>query len=228
MSQAFRAVLFDWRGTLFHDEDEADFIRASAASIGRTLTSAEVNSLVESLPAAAEHPEVIAAHGTADCSPDLHRAAVLLELGLARFDHDLALACHDRDGNPNASMPYPDTAEVLQRLKACGSGSSATFIIAWRRISSITAWGSSSTATRYTSSTEYKSRIRGPQPGAQACREPLATWYSARPNASFRHAAGAVTARMERSLERARTSVCADVRSHAAAVAVGRRPTRSR
>lgn len=119
MSRVFRAVLFDWRGTLFHDEDEADFIRASAQSIGRTLTSAEVNALVERLPAAAEHPEVIAAHATADCSPDLHRAAVLLELGLAGFDQDLALACHDRDGNPNASMPYPDTAEVLQTLKAC-------------------------------------------------------------------------------------------------------------
>jgi FMN phosphatase YigB (HAD superfamily) len=47
MSRAFRAVLFDWRGTLFHDEDEADWIRASAASIGRALTSDEVNALVE-------------------------------------------------------------------------------------------------------------------------------------------------------------------------------------
>jgi HAD superfamily hydrolase (TIGR01509 family) len=116
----FRAVLFDWRGTLFHDEDEAEFIRASAASIGRTLTSAEVNALVERLPGAAKHPEVIAAHGSADCSPDLHRAAVLLELGLAGFDDDLALACHDRDGHPNASMPYPDAADVLQTLKAGG------------------------------------------------------------------------------------------------------------
>jgi hypothetical protein len=104
MSGVFRAVLFDWRGTLFHDEDDADFIRASAASIGRTLTSAEVNALVERLPAAAERPEAIAAHATADCSPDLHRAAVLLELGFAGFDHDLALACHERDGNPAASM----------------------------------------------------------------------------------------------------------------------------
>ena len=120
MSRAFRAVLFDWRGTLFHDEIEADFIRASAASIGRTLTSAEVDALVERLPAAAEHPDVIAAHGTADCSPDLHRSAVLLELGVAGFDLELALACHDRDGNPSASLPYPDAAQVLQRLKACG------------------------------------------------------------------------------------------------------------
>jgi FMN phosphatase YigB (HAD superfamily) len=120
MSRAFRAVLFDWRGTLFHDEDEADWIRASAASIGRTLTSDEVNVLVEMLPVAAKRPEVIAAHATADCSADLHRAAVVLELGLAGFDDELALACHDRDGHLGTSMPYPDTAGVLKSLKACG------------------------------------------------------------------------------------------------------------
>jgi hypothetical protein len=45
MSRALRAVLFDWRGTLFLDEDEADWIRASAASVGRTLTSGEVDML---------------------------------------------------------------------------------------------------------------------------------------------------------------------------------------
>jgi FMN phosphatase YigB (HAD superfamily) len=120
MSHAFRAVLFDWRGTLFHDEDEADWIRASAASIGRTLTSAEVNALVEMLPVAAKRPEAVAAHATADLSADLHRAAVVLELGLAGFDDELALACHDRDGHLGASMPYPDTAAVLRQLKVCG------------------------------------------------------------------------------------------------------------
>ena len=39
MPSAFRAVLFDWRGTLFHDEDDAAWIRASAASISQTLTT---------------------------------------------------------------------------------------------------------------------------------------------------------------------------------------------
>jgi putative hydrolase of the HAD superfamily len=120
MSRNFRAVLFDWRGTLFHDENEADWIRASAASIGRTLSSAELTALVQGLGAAAEHPDVVAAHRTADCSADLHRAAVLLELGVAGFDHELALACHDRDGHLDASMPYPDAAAVLKTLKACG------------------------------------------------------------------------------------------------------------
>jgi hypothetical protein len=55
-ASGFRAVLFDWRGTLFHDEDEAAWIRASAASIGRTLTSEELKALIDGLPAAAEHP----------------------------------------------------------------------------------------------------------------------------------------------------------------------------
>lgn len=39
MPGAFGAVLFDWRGTLFHDEDDAAWIRASAASISQTLTT---------------------------------------------------------------------------------------------------------------------------------------------------------------------------------------------
>jgi putative hydrolase of the HAD superfamily len=44
----------------------------------------------------------------------------LLERRLAGFDDQLAQACHDRDGHLGASMPYPDTAAVLKRLKVCG------------------------------------------------------------------------------------------------------------
>jgi FMN phosphatase YigB (HAD superfamily) len=120
MPSAFRAVLFDWRGTLFHDEDDAAWIRASAASIGQTLSIYEVNARVEMLGAAAEHPQVVAARQTADCSAALHRAAVLLELCLAGFDDALAAAVCDRDGNLSATVPYSDTPAVLERLKACG------------------------------------------------------------------------------------------------------------
>ena len=88
--------------------------------VGRTLTSPEVNALVEGQGAVAEHPEVIAAHQTADCSAELNRAAVLLELRLADFDDELAVACHDRDGHLGTSMPYLDTAVVLKSLKVCG------------------------------------------------------------------------------------------------------------
>jgi len=78
MAGRFDAVLFDWRGALFHDQDEADWIRASAASIGRTLTSAEVNALVEMLPVAAEHPEQAIILFSAYLDPDIvERAAQL-------------------------------------------------------------------------------------------------------------------------------------------------------
>ncbi len=44
----FSVVLFDWRGTLFHDESDEDWIRASAASTGRTLQAGEETRLATS------------------------------------------------------------------------------------------------------------------------------------------------------------------------------------
>ena len=39
---AFDAVLFDFRGTLFDDEDDPTWVRNAAASIGRTLGDDEI------------------------------------------------------------------------------------------------------------------------------------------------------------------------------------------
>ena len=36
-------MIFDWRGTLFHDISDDDWIRSSAESIGRTLSDEEIN-----------------------------------------------------------------------------------------------------------------------------------------------------------------------------------------
>jgi FMN phosphatase YigB (HAD superfamily) len=97
-----------------------DWIRASAASIGRTLSDDEVNRLGKQLGRAADHPLVRAARERADCSPDLHRAATLVELGLAGFDDELALAVWKRDGDLGATHPYADTPRVLRELKGRG------------------------------------------------------------------------------------------------------------
>lgn len=117
----FKAVLFDWRGTLFHDESDEDWFRASAASIGRTLSDAEVAGLAQGLAASESHPDVAATRPRADCSVELHTAATLLQLRVAGFDDELALAVLERDGNLVASFPYPDAAEVLRALKARGA-----------------------------------------------------------------------------------------------------------
>jgi FMN phosphatase YigB (HAD superfamily) len=116
----FSAVLFDWRGTLFHDGSDADWIGASAASIGRELSEAEATVLARALGNVADDPRVIAARQRADCSLELHRAATLLELGLAGFDDELALAVWSRDGDLTASVPYPDAPGVLRTLQARG------------------------------------------------------------------------------------------------------------
>ena len=96
----FRGVLFDWRGTLFHDEPDADWFRASAASLGRTLSDADVTTLLA---------------GMARAEDD-----VLFEV--AGVDAALGRAVWQRDGDPTASVPYTDTDAVLQPLRAHAVG----------------------------------------------------------------------------------------------------------
>jgi hypothetical protein len=44
-SSPIRGILFDWRGMLFHDEEDVDWIRATAASIGRDFSIAQAMEL---------------------------------------------------------------------------------------------------------------------------------------------------------------------------------------
>ena len=115
-----RGILFDWRGTLFHDEEDVEWVRASAASIGRDFSVAQAMELLSLVGTTSQHPDVIAARRRADCSVDLNRAATLLELRLAGYDDDLALAIWQRDGTPGVSLPYTDVPAVLAELKAHG------------------------------------------------------------------------------------------------------------
>ena len=105
----FSAVLFDWRGTLFHNESDRDWILASAAAIGRQTAENEAGLLAQALADVDQHPQVREARQQADCSLALHRAATLLQLRLAGFDPDLALAvwCPDTTHWCCQSRPWP-------------------------------------------------------------------------------------------------------------------------
>ena len=115
-----RGVLFDWRGTLFHDLSDEDWIQASAASIGRTLTDSDLARITSAIADAADDPAVKAAAQRADASADAHRAAGLLHFRTAGLDDELAQAIYELDGMLDASFPYPDAPRVLQELKARG------------------------------------------------------------------------------------------------------------
>src|SRR5262249_14902002 len=73
-SMRFPAILFDWRGTLFHDEAPVDWIRASALAIGCSLTESELTEVVERISLADHLPEVKAPSFRQDISLELNAA----------------------------------------------------------------------------------------------------------------------------------------------------------
>jgi len=110
----FSVVLFDWQGTLFHDErDEVlSRIRASVTSIGQALDDADVMRLASQLGNAAEHPQVLSARERADCSAELHPAATC-----SRSDW-LASATSSRlpSGAAQAMSLQPTRTPILQQV----------------------------------------------------------------------------------------------------------------
>jgi hypothetical protein len=159
---ALRGILFDWCGTLFHDEDDVDWVRISAASVGRDISVAQAQELLARVAVTSEHPDVIDARRCADCSLDLNRAATLLEFRLAECDDELALAIWQRDGSPGVGLPCTDVPEVLAELKHAARASAwcAICITIFGRYSSALALPTWSTPTRFRSNMACRNPIR--------------------------------------------------------------------
>ena len=114
------AVLFDWRGTVFYDEDDATWVRNSAASIGRELDGKTIDAIVARLKETESIPHIKAALDACDHSLEAHRAAILDWYRAAEIDDELAYAIWARDGDADASIPFPDTHEVMDELRRRG------------------------------------------------------------------------------------------------------------
>ena len=117
---AFDAVLFDFRGTLFGDEEDATWIRSSAAGIGRALTDAEIEAFLAQGAVVSEDPEIKALLDRCDTALDVHRDANLRWLRAVGVDDELAIAIWARDGHPDASFAFPDAAPVMAALRDRG------------------------------------------------------------------------------------------------------------
>ena len=122
MKQAppFRAVLFDWRGTLVDDPPDEWWVRAALSRVGRTAADAEVAAWCAALAGAAEHPEVADGEATCDCSFDRHREWSLGWFRLAGLDDELARALYALDLEAASHPFYPDAPFVLQTLHERG------------------------------------------------------------------------------------------------------------
>jgi FMN phosphatase YigB (HAD superfamily) len=115
------AVLFDYRGTLFGDEDDLTWIRNAAAGIGRSLTDEEIVAIIDRLAETEAVPQIQAALERSDTSLDVHREANLTWFAAAGIDDDLAVAIWARDGDPDATFAFPDSAPVMRTLHEHGT-----------------------------------------------------------------------------------------------------------
>jgi putative hydrolase of the HAD superfamily len=114
------AVLFDFRGTLFGDEDDMVWIRSAAAGIGRALGDAEIEAFLAQGAVVSEDPEIKALLDRCDTALDVHRDANLRWLRAVGVDDELAIAIWARDGHPDATFAFPDAAPVMAALREQG------------------------------------------------------------------------------------------------------------
>jgi HAD superfamily hydrolase (TIGR01509 family) len=119
-ARPFRAVLFDWRGTLVDDPPHEWWVREALLRAGRAADGARVDELSDALRRASELPEVKEGEAGCDCSFAAHRAWSLMYFRLAGLDDALALALYDLDLDPTSHPFYSDTAAVLRELHERG------------------------------------------------------------------------------------------------------------
>jgi len=77
MTVPIRGVLFDWRGTLVRDPDDAWWVRTALARLERGTNNIEVAEVVERLQIARQVATVVSAQASADCSAEQHRNATM-------------------------------------------------------------------------------------------------------------------------------------------------------
>jgi HAD superfamily hydrolase (TIGR01509 family) len=119
-ARPFRAVLFDWRGTLVDDPPDEWWVREALLRAGRAADEPRVAELTAALRRAAELPEVTDGQRSCDCSAAAHRAWSLEYFRLAGLDDALARALYDIDLDPASHPFYSDSAPVLRALHERG------------------------------------------------------------------------------------------------------------
>jgi HAD superfamily hydrolase (TIGR01493 family) len=116
---AFRAVLFDWRGTLaFHSPHVRWWIERALQSLGLPVEETPVDAARAGWLAAAELPEVLEAERRIDCSAEFHRVATMRMFELAGFDIELAEALYRLESDPACNPLFPDVPRVLHAIQS--------------------------------------------------------------------------------------------------------------
>jgi HAD superfamily hydrolase (TIGR01493 family) len=116
----FRAVLFDWRGTLVHIPEPAWLITHALESIGRPVDPDMVEGIVTNIRTAEEAPEFVEAERHIDSSTELHRPISMRLFERAGLDGELADTLYRIEWHKTSRPLYPDVPEVLAAVQALG------------------------------------------------------------------------------------------------------------
>ena len=116
----YRAVLFDWVGTLVHYQRGRWRLRRAHENLRRTIEKDGFEVLVEALKATYGDSNVQEAMLVEDCSPELHRVANMMWFERAGLDTELAEALYAMDFDPATHPVYPESRAVLSTLHALG------------------------------------------------------------------------------------------------------------
>jgi HAD superfamily hydrolase (TIGR01509 family) len=117
----YRAVLFDWRGTLVHIPTPAWIAARALRSIGRADDSDTVASINARVGAALQDSEVVEAERRADLSAELNRTAMMTLFERADLDPELAVALYEVEWERDSRPVYPDVPEALAAIDARGA-----------------------------------------------------------------------------------------------------------
>jgi len=113
----FRAVLFDWRGTLVQAPTGAWLARTALGAIGRPNGPAEVRSVLDQLAncdrAGVDEPVI-------DIDPEQHRLAFHRWFRTAGIDDELAVAMYATECSPELNPLADDAVPVLSALTEAG------------------------------------------------------------------------------------------------------------
>lgn len=116
----YRAVLFDWVGTLVHLQSGRWRLERAHETLGRSFDEVSIEALALALREAREYPDVQNATRIEDHSAAHFRAASLLWFEAAGLDSDLAVALHAMSSDPRTHPPYPESREILSSLHERG------------------------------------------------------------------------------------------------------------
>jgi FMN phosphatase YigB (HAD superfamily) len=113
----YRAVLFDWRGTLVHIPGPAWHVTRALESIGRAADSEAVASINARVGKAFQPPEFVEAERRIDLSAEFHRTATMRLVEDAGLDLELAEALYRVEWELEARPVYPDVLEALSAVR---------------------------------------------------------------------------------------------------------------